>query len=271
MDAPRTVDKLAKVYLREDPSDWVILHFEFQAAYRKDFAHRMYSYFYRLMDKHNKEISAYAIFTEASDVQRPAQYVRSFLGTELSYRFHTFKVTEPTDEELYAHENPFAIAILAARIAGACRHIRNDLERDCAVLARKIELIKYLLSKGLPQETEFALLHFISFYVILEFSETQGIFDRELHLLTQNNDFMNIEDQIREITWDKGVAAGRREGREEGRLEGLVEGEQKGKLKGRDETLAELAGHLILTLGYTDEQAASALKVPVSFVKKFHQ
>jgi len=39
------VDKLANVFTREGKEEWVLIHVEIQAVYRKDFTRRMYNYF----------------------------------------------------------------------------------------------------------------------------------------------------------------------------------------------------------------------------------
>ena len=43
--SPKVVDKLAKVFTREGKEEWVLIHVEIQAVYRKDFTRRMYNYF----------------------------------------------------------------------------------------------------------------------------------------------------------------------------------------------------------------------------------
>jgi len=43
--SPKVVDKLANVFTREGKEEWVLIHVEIQAVYRKDFTRRMYNYF----------------------------------------------------------------------------------------------------------------------------------------------------------------------------------------------------------------------------------
>jgi hypothetical protein len=53
----KIVDKLAKVYTREGKEEWVLIHCEVQAKYSPDFPRRMFTYFYRILDKYNMFVS----------------------------------------------------------------------------------------------------------------------------------------------------------------------------------------------------------------------
>lgn len=59
----RVVDKLAKVYLRDGGEAWMLLHLEVQGRNEKEFAERMHRYYYRLLDRHGRDVAALAILT----------------------------------------------------------------------------------------------------------------------------------------------------------------------------------------------------------------
>ncbi|HEY0177669.1 MAG TPA: hypothetical protein VGC08_14900, partial [Pedobacter sp.] len=198
--APRIVDKLVKVFLRNNPEEWALLHFEVQAKHTRDFGKRMHAYFYRLMDKfRDREIISYAIFTETTDKERADTFTKNFMGTMLKFRFNIFKITGQTDQQLLSNENPFAVAIMAARIARQGKHIQDKMKRDLYVKDLKLKLIEHLYSRNLTEEKTRALINFIRFYVVFEFKETLDIFDKQLQILTNNTKTMGLEEQIKEM------------------------------------------------------------------------
>lgn len=241
------VDKLMKVFTKDKNEEWVLFHVEVQGKYTKEFGKRMHAYFYRLLDKYKKRISAHAIFTEAIHKPRPSTYELEFMGTELGYRFNAYKITDQTDEELKAIDNPFAIAILAARAAIAGKHIKDRMKRDLFIKDLKIELIKHLATKEMMLKKRKALFNFINFYIRFEFEETKVIFDRELHILTKNTQTMGVEEQILEMIKKESIE------------------------KGENQLKERLVRNLILNLGYTDQQAAKLIQVPINFVKKLRK
>src|ERR1700744_4032894 len=63
--ATRFADKLVKGFHRDGEGEWVLLHVEIQGdtSKRAEFAERMFRYFYRIMDRYRRPVSAVAIFT----------------------------------------------------------------------------------------------------------------------------------------------------------------------------------------------------------------
>jgi hypothetical protein len=114
---PKVVDKLVKVYGRDGQKELVLVHIEVQGQYRNDFSKRMFGYYYRLFDKYDMPITAYAIFLEPNMIERSNCFEQDFMGTSLVYKFNTLKIADHSYDELIANENPFALAILAAKSA----------------------------------------------------------------------------------------------------------------------------------------------------------
>ena len=77
----------------------------------------MFQYYYRILDKYEKPITAFAIFADANKNFHPKHYQRDFLGTKLYYTYNTYKIIEQDDIELEASNNLFAMAVLAAKLA----------------------------------------------------------------------------------------------------------------------------------------------------------
>jgi len=70
----RLVDKLVKVYTREGPEAWVLVHIEAQGQEDADFARRMYDYNYRLFDRYNRRVASLAVLTDDNPRWRPSAY-----------------------------------------------------------------------------------------------------------------------------------------------------------------------------------------------------
>ena len=77
----------------------------------------MFQYYYRILDKYAKPITAFAIFTDNNKVFKPSFYEREFLGTWVYYGCNAFKIIEQDDAELMRSNNPFAMTVLSAKIA----------------------------------------------------------------------------------------------------------------------------------------------------------
>lgn len=199
VNAINYVDKLVKVYTHEGQLEWILLHFEIQAVHQKDFSERMFRYFYRLFDKYNKPISAYAIFTESTPKERQNVFQIAFLGTNLSYQFNTYKITDATDEELWANENPFALVILAARTVFAGKHIKNNHEHDQLIIALNTEIVRQLISRNIEQNKIIAILIFLKGYIKFKNQESNRTFNDKLEMLTIDTNKMGIEEMVIEM------------------------------------------------------------------------
>lgn len=239
----KIADKLVRVFKQDGQEEWVLIHVEVQGKYTEDFGRRMFTYFYRILDKYNMRISAYAIFTEDTPKLRPDTFKLEFMGTRLDYRYNTYKITAPTDEELLANDNPFAIIVLAARTAIAGKHIQDKTERDQFIKNLKLNLIRHLLSRNMEREKIKSLLNFIRFYVRFEIEETKTEFNKELETLTKYKETMGLEEQIREMI------------REEGFEEGI------------EKTKEKLVSDLILDSEFTDQQIMKIIQVPLKLVR----
>ena len=60
----KVVDKLAKVSLKEGGDQWILIHIEIQGDEDKDFSLRMFRYFYRIFDRHGRQVISIAVLTE---------------------------------------------------------------------------------------------------------------------------------------------------------------------------------------------------------------
>ncbi|EEI90882.1 hypothetical protein HMPREF0765_3429 [Sphingobacterium spiritivorum ATCC 33300] len=194
--APKVVDKLAQVYTHDGMEEWVLIHVEVQGTCRKDFASRMFTYYYRILDKYHKRITAFAILTEASKKPRPNVYEEEFMGTSIQYRFNTYKIAEQDTDRLLASDNPFALVVLTAKAAFVGKNLNDKDESDKALLQTKIQLARELLERNMSKEKIRGLMNFLRYYVRFDNSEVNTIFEQEVEKLTERSHTMGIEELL---------------------------------------------------------------------------
>jgi len=191
--SPKVVDKLVKVFTHSGKEEWILAHVEVQGQYHEDFSSRMFTYFYRILDKYQRPIVAYAIFTEASTKARPDHFAIDFMGTSLRYKFNTYKIAAQDDEILLANKNPFALVVLTAKAAITGKEIKNSLERDELLLSLKLNLVKLLFAKQIAKEKIRGLMNFLKYYVRFENQEINIKFEQGINDLTESST-MGIEE-----------------------------------------------------------------------------
>nr|WP_294873160.1 hypothetical protein [uncultured Pedobacter sp.] len=240
---PKVIDKLVKVFTKSGKEEWILVHIEVQGQYHQDFAKRMFTYFYRILDKYQKPITAYAIFTEANSKERPDTFESTFMGTSIRYTFNTYKIANQSEQELLTSNNPFALVILTAKASMQGKNIKNGSQRDELLLTLKLKLAKQLLIKKIPKNKVRVLMNFLKYYVRFENPEINTKFEEQVEILTQRSNTMGIEELL------------------------LDRAEQKGLEKGKKEKSRHVVENLIIKLGLSDEQIADLAEVSVDFVK----
>jgi len=240
--APRYVDKLVKVFTKNGVEEWVLIHVEVQGYTDHDFAKRMFQYYYRILDQYDKPITAFAIFADTGRNFHPRFYEREFLGTKVFYSYNTFKIIDQDDNELEASNNPFAMAVLSAKLALSRNSVSDQQLFDLAY-----DLAKRLLGKKMPKEKIRKVMNFLRYYLRFENHEMFVKFEQEIAVLTQKSITMGIEEFLLERAERQGIAKGREEAREEGQVKVVTK--------------------LIIQSVLSDEQIANIADTSVNFVK----
>jgi predicted transposase/invertase (TIGR01784 family) len=240
--SPKVIDKLVKVFTKSGKEEWILVHLEVQGQYQKDFGNRMFTYFYRILDKYQKPIVAYAIFTEASTKERPDHFAIDFMGTSLRYTFNTYKIAGQKEEELRASDNPFALVVLTAKTALAGKEIKSSRERDELLLTLKLNLARLLLAKRIAKEKIRVLINFLKYYVRFENQEINAKFEQTLEILTERTTTMGIEELLLERAEKRGQKVGLEKGKQEEALAIAREMKKDGVL------LAQIAKFTKLTI-----------------------
>ncbi len=229
---PKVVDKLVRVYTKAGAEEWLLVHLEVQGYAGSDFPRRMFTYYFRIWDKHHVPITCLVIFLGKRGRQDICFFEQQCLGSKIRFEYNCFYVGDQDEAELQKMDNPFALVVLTALIK---LNYRNDIPR---LFHSKLALAAELLRRGLSKDTTRRLLDFLSYYVHFDEGELNTTFERQLQLLTdQTSVKMGITEQILDIAKQRGKEMGLRKGRQEGRQEGL----QKGLREGKQQTALSVA------------------------------
>ncbi len=253
----RTVDKLAKVYLKTGKEEWILSHIEVQGYKELIFPKRMFTIFYRILDRFDKEVTALAIFTDKQKDFKPDRYKHSFYKTKILYQYRTYKVIEQDREVLLQSNNPFALVILATKIA-----IEKKKTDDEELMSIKWELARLLFERNYDKKVISSVFRFINFYIRFEKRENYSIFAKQIKSKFQNQ---RNNMGIVEILYE--------DARVEGRQEGLTEGRQEGRQEGHSEGLYLKTQQVVLSIltkfpDWTNEVIADLAQTDIDFVEK---
>ena len=152
----------------------------------------MFQYYYRILDKYDKPITAFAIFADMSKSFHPKSYERQFLGTKVYYSYNTYKIIDQDDSLLESSNNPFAMAVLSAKIA-----IQRKSDQQLFNLA--FDLAKRLINKQIPKEKIRKVMSFLKHYLRFDNPEMFHKFEEEIGILTERSKTMGIEEFLRGV------------------------------------------------------------------------
>jgi hypothetical protein len=238
-NAPKFVDKLVQVYTKQGKEEWILIHIEVQGYNDPHFARRMFTYFYRILDKYNKPVTAVAIFTGNNKKFHPAAYEYEYLGTKNTFQFNTHCIIDQDEQALANDDNPFATVLLTAMLA-----MKKKKLSDESLFSLKYTLAKNLLQKRFSRNKIDKLLIFLQLHVHFDNSAYNAKFDKAIQVLTNNGKTMGI----REMVLDRA------------KKEGIQQGFEKGK--------TEVVKNLLLTGEFTIVQIANFAGVTEAFVRK---
>ena len=202
----RFADNLAKVYRKDGGEEWVLVHVEVQdktaATGRPMFPERMFRYFYRCFDRHQRPVVAIAIFCGPDGKLLEGCYKYEFMNTRVQYEYNTLCILDYSDNELQESENPFAWVVLAAKDA-----LLSGKDLDSRLLEGKMFIFRKLYEKRVFQRRKLqAVLRFFDCYVRFENPETNRIFRDKIDEFTHKKNTMDIFKVATEIEVEERVA-----------------------------------------------------------------
>jgi len=159
----RTADKLVQVWLPGGQDLWVLLHIEVQSQEEREFAQRMFIYFYRLFDRFTRQVVSLAILGDQRAGWRPTAYAMDLWGCALRFSYPIVKLDDyrARRAELEASLNPFATVVLAHL---AAQDTQANAPRRQVV---KLALTRRLYQGGYSRERVLSLYRFIDWLLEL--------------------------------------------------------------------------------------------------------
>jgi len=162
----------------------------------------MFTYYYRIPDKYRMPVTAFAIFTDASETFHPASYENSFLGTSILFEFNTYKVLNQNENNLKNSNNPFAMAVLTVLIT-----LKSKKSGDEKLFELKHSLLRNLIRGKIPPEKIDDLMTFLRLY--LRFENPDYIkFEEVIEQLNEHRQTMGINEFVLERAKKEGLIEG---------------------------------------------------------------
>ena len=218
----RLVDKVVKVWLLEGEQVWVLVHVEVQGQYEREFAQRMYTYNYRLFDRHQQRVISLAILADEQNNWRPSNYGYEIGGCRISLEFPVAKLLdyEADWENLEQSPNPFGVVVMAhLKTKATQRDPENRLQW-------KLRLVRGLYEREYRREDIVELFRFIDWVMVLPEELARGFKE-------QVRSYEEAE-RMRYVTSIERIAI------EEGRQQGLEQGLEQGTLQTSREYVIEI-------------------------------
>lgn len=213
----RSVDKLARVRLRDGREEWLWVHVEVQAQPEREFAQRIWAYYCRIWDRFSQQVVTLAVLADDQPGWCPSVYHVELVGCVQHFEFPVFKVLECADAAgcFERTANPFALVVAAHQVALATR---QDASARCA---GRFRLVRYLYWHGLDWQRVLHLFRVIGWLTRLP-REWELRFREEVPRLEQSDEGMTIDSLLTPIELmadERGHKRGLQEGVQEGRQE----------------------------------------------------
>lgn len=189
----RRSDRLLKLYLKNGSEQYLLVHIEIQGYFEENFSKRMFKYFYRVADLHNSyNITAISVYTEDKEDFKPNTFTHNLFGTELTYKFNTYKVLEQKEKDLKESSNIFAFVVLAVLYSLKAKNNQKTK------LVFKVELTKILISKKYSEEDILELFEFINLFLSFSNEKYDNLFYEELEKMpkTKERESLNSYDKF---------------------------------------------------------------------------
>lgn len=106
------VDKLVKVYLKDGSEKLILCCVEIEGYDKGDFEKRMFKYYYRILDKYDKDIFIISILSHKCEDDLLDNYNYKFLDTQLNFRYRVYNILDQEQEKLKESDNYFANLVL---------------------------------------------------------------------------------------------------------------------------------------------------------------
>lgn len=159
----RLADALVQVWRRDGTDVWVLIHIEVQGQPEPGFSRRMFVYYYRIYDRHERPIMSVAVLADEQESWRPDRFTQSIWGCTETLEYPVVKLLDwrARREELEASDNPFAVVVRAHLAAQETREAAEARGRA------KVALIRGLYRRGFDRTDVLELFRLIDWLLAL--------------------------------------------------------------------------------------------------------
>ena len=175
----RRSDKLVKIYLKDGSEKYILIHIEVQGYFDEAFADRMFTYYYRISDLHStRDITSISIFVDEDKQFHPNKFENNLFGTEVYYKYNTYKVLEQKEKELKKSDNIFAFVVLTTLYSLKAKD--NQKKK----FDFKLKLTKILSKKNYSNETIVELFEFLDLLLSFKSEKLEILFYKEFNKMS---------------------------------------------------------------------------------------
>ncbi|MEN5380334.1 hypothetical protein [Sphingobacterium kitahiroshimense] len=219
----RVADLLVKVYLKDGSEKWILVNTEIEGGHDSDFSHRIFQYFYRLLDRYRVPVETIAVFTGGRSQPCTDEYHFAVFRTSLRFQYLSYQIFDHDESELLDMDNIFAYIVLACQKAlDEDKVPEQELAEQRSTIARRlIETNKY------SKDRIMSFLVFLKSFLFIRDKEINSNFDQYIYQVTGGTIEMGVIETIKRQEREKGIQAGIEKG--------IQSGIEKGK---REESIA---------------------------------
>jgi len=242
VEGNRRADLLIKVPLKNGKEKWILLHIEVQGYQDKDLPRRMFTYYYRSLDRFGMPVESLVIFTDSNKKYRPNAYEYDGIRTKCKYEYPIFKLADYKMADFEDLDSPLGIIFQTALIG-----MQQNL-KDEKLLELKKTLHRKLLEKGYDKRRIQIIGNFIRDLIRFKNKKYNRIFVEEVNKINQNNRKMGVIETV--------IIYNRKDAQEIGMFIALLTQRMNFLQKFRSRN-------------FTNEDLADMMNISLSFVKDF--
>lgn len=106
------IDRLVKVHLKNGSEKLILCYVEVEGYNKSDFEKRMFKYYYRILDKYDKDVFIVSILSKKHKNHIIDNYNYKFIDTQLNFRYRICNILEQDQDKLKESDNYFANLVL---------------------------------------------------------------------------------------------------------------------------------------------------------------
>jgi len=206
----RVADKLFRAKFKEsEQATWFMIHTEVQVTRQVEFARRMFTCYYRILDRFEEPVVCIGILADGSKSWRPDTWEVDLLGCQLRFAYPVVKLQDfaADFESLKGSQNPFA-TVIASHLRAQSSTGNPDVRYRF-----KVDLVLSLYEKQWQAEQVRRLFRFIDW--VMDLPAALELQFRE------SVKKIETEKQMPYVTSIERLA--RTEGKAEGKIEGKIQ------------------------------------------------